>query len=163
MISLRTKSPDDTRAVAAELAAFVRPGDLVLLAGGLGTGKTAFTQGLARGLGIEGPVTSPTFMLVRFYEGRLRLVHIDVYRLDHMQELADIGMAEILDDDAVTVIEWGDVVRSGLPADFLEVRLEAGEAEDERLLTLVATGPSWPPRMRGLGEALSGWAVAGTC
>jgi tRNA threonylcarbamoyladenosine biosynthesis protein TsaE len=157
MITARTKSVDDTRALAAELATLARPRDLILLQGGLGTGKTAFAQGFARGLGIDEQVTSPTFVLVRFYEGRLRLVHIDVYRLDHMQELVDLGVAELLDEEAVTLIEWGDVVRPGLPADFLEVRLEPGDTEDERVITVSASGPSWPPRMRAAAEALSRW------
>lgn len=157
MIRARTKSVDDTRALASELAALARPRDLILLEGGLGTGKTSFAQGFARGLGIEEPVTSPTFMLVRSYQGRMRLMHIDVYRLDHMQELIDLGVAELLDEDAVTLIEWGDVVRPGLPADFLEVRLEPGDTDDERMIVVSATGPSWPPRLRAVAEVLSRW------
>src|SRR5262249_36775358 len=105
MITARTKSVDDTRALAAELAPFARAGDLILLGGGLGTGKTAFAQGFARGLGVTAPVTSPTFVLVRTYEGRLPLVHVDVYRLDHLQEVVDLGVADILDEDGVTLIE----------------------------------------------------------
>ena len=158
MIQARTKSVDDTRALAAELAAFARPGDLVLLSGGLGSGKTAFVQGFARGLGIEEPVTSPAFVLVKTYYGRIPLVHLDVYRLDHFQEFVDLGIAELLDEGGVTVIEWGDVVTGVLPADFLEVRLEAGESEDERIVTIAATGPRWPGRLRAMEESVALWA-----
>ena len=81
-----TKSVDDTRELGAALADLARPGDVLILAGDLGTGKTAFAQGFARGLGVEEQVTSPTFILARSYEGRLRMHHLDVYRLDHLQE-----------------------------------------------------------------------------
>jgi tRNA threonylcarbamoyladenosine biosynthesis protein TsaE len=161
MIELRTKSVDDTRALGAELAAFVRHGDLVLLEGGLGTGKTAFVQGLARGLGVEEPVTSPAFVLMHVYAGRVPLNHLDVYRLDRLQELIDLGIAELLDDDAVTVIEWGDVVQPALPSDFLAVRMDPGDSEDERVVTIRAVGPSWPGRLRAIGEALGRWSGAG--
>lgn len=160
MITARTKSVDDTRALAAELAPLARPGDLILLEGGLGTGKTAFVQGFARGLGVAEPVTSPTFVLVRTYEGRLPLIHVDVYRLDHLQEVVDLGVADILDEDGVTLIEWGDVVTPALPADFLEVELAAGPGEDDRKLTIRAVGASWPGRLRALAEAVSQWTTA---
>ena len=153
----RTKSVDDTRALAAEVAALARPGDLILLAGDLGTGKTAFVQGFARGLGVVEPVTSPAFVLVRSYEGRIPMVHLDVYRLDYLQELVDLGIAEMLDGEVVTLIEWGDVVAPALPADFLEVRLELGETDDDRLLQIRAVGPMWPSRVSALRRALARW------
>ena len=83
VIKARTTSVEDTRSLAAELSALAKPGDLVLLAGDLGAGKTAFVQGFARGLGVVEPVTSPAFVLARSYEGRLPLLHLDVYRLEH--------------------------------------------------------------------------------
>ena len=155
----RTKSVDDTKALAAEVATLARPGDLILLAGDLGTGKTAFVQGFARSLGVTEQVTSPAFVLVRSYDGRLPLVHLDVYRLDHLQELVDLGIAEMLDSDVVTLIEWGDVVAPALPADFLEVRLEAGDTEDDRVLSLRAVGPMWPARLSALRRAIARWLV----
>jgi tRNA threonylcarbamoyladenosine biosynthesis protein TsaE len=159
VITATTTSVDDTRDLAAEVATLAAPGDLIVLAGDLGTGKTAFAQGFARGLGVEEPVTSPAFILVHTYEGRLPLVHLDVYRLETMQELVDLGIAELLDDGAVTLIEWGDAVAPGLPADFLEVRLEAGGGADERLLRIRTVGPTWPPRARALKEAVAKWTV----
>jgi tRNA threonylcarbamoyladenosine biosynthesis protein TsaE len=157
MIRARTKSIDDTKALAAEVAMLARPGDLILLAGDLGTGKTAFVQGFARGLGVEERVTSPAFVLVRSYEGRVPMVHLDVYRLDHLQELVDLGIAEMLDSDVVTLIEWGDVVAPALPADFLEIRLEPGDADDERVLSVRAVGPMWPARLSALRRAIALW------
>ncbi len=159
MIRAATKSVDDTRALAAEIATLASPGDLIVLAGDLGAGKTAFAQGFARGLGVDEPVTSPAFILVRTYEGRLPMVHLDVYRLEHMQELVDLGIAELLDEGAVTLVEWGDAVTPALPADFLEVRLEAGTAADDRLLTVRSVGPAWPPRADALRLALAPWTV----
>ncbi len=159
MIRAATTSVDDTRALAAGVATLAKPGDLIVLAGDLGTGKTAFAQGFAKGLGIEEPVTSPAFILVRTYEGRLPMVHLDVYRLDTMQELVDLGIAELLDDGAVTLVEWGDAVAQGLPADFLEVRLEAKGGPDDRLISIRTVGPGWPPRTRALKEAVTPWVV----
>ena len=158
MISLRTKSADDTQALAAELAHLARSGDVIVLSGDLGSGKTAFAQGFGAGLGVAERVTSPTFVLMRAYEGRLPMVHLDVYRLEHLQEAVDLGLAEVLDDGAVALIEWGDMVTPVLPADFLEVRLERGDGDDERVVRLRAVGPTWAPRIAAVGRALSRWA-----
>lgn len=161
MITAATTSVDDTRDLAAAVASLARPGDLVVLAGDLGSGKTAFAQGFARGLGVDEPVTSPAFVLVRTYAGRIPLVHLDVYRLDHMQELVDLGIAELLDDGAVTLVEWGDAVTPALPSDFLEVRLEPGDSDDDRRLRLRSVGPAWPPRAEALRRALAPWSGQG--
>ncbi len=159
MIDCVTKSVDDTQALAVEVAGFVRAGDLIVLAGELGAGKTAFTQGLARGLGVADAVTSPAFVLVRSYAGRLPLTHIDVYRLDHLQEVFDLGIAEIVDEGGVTVVEWGDAVAPALPTDLLEIRLEHGGTDDERQLNLSTVGPSWRPRIAALATTLSRWTA----
>lgn len=159
MIACLTKSVDDTKALASAVSELVGPGDLIVLAGDLGAGKTAFTQGLAQGIGVTEPVTSPAFVLVRSYAGRLALTHIDVYRLDHLQEVFDLGIAEIVDGGGVTVVEWGDVVTPALPADLLEVRLDQGDADDDRRLVFDAVGPSWVPRMGALAAAVSRWTV----
>jgi tRNA threonylcarbamoyladenosine biosynthesis protein TsaE len=122
MIFVRTTSAQATKALAAALAELARPGDLLLLAGDLGAGKTAFTQGFGAALGVDGPITSPTFTLVNTYEGRLELNHLDVYRLEALSEVLDLGVPEMLDEGGVTVIEWGDAVAPALPADYLEIR-----------------------------------------
>jgi tRNA threonylcarbamoyladenosine biosynthesis protein TsaE len=153
-----TKSVDDTRAVAEALADLARPGDVLVLAGDLGTGKTAFAQGFARGLGITEPVTSPTFILARTYEGRLRMHHLDVYRLEHLQEAEDLGLAELVDDRGVTLIEWGDVIAPTLPAEHLEVRLDYGAGSDDRTLRLAAAGRAWGVRADALRRLLGDWS-----
>ena len=158
MITARTASVDETRALAARLAELVRPGDIVVLAGEMGAGKTAFAQGMAHGLGVKDTVTSPTFTLVRDYVGRIPMHHLDVYRLDHLNEVTELGLAELLDDGAVTLIEWGDVVLPVLPTDFVEVRLQYGDDDDdERELSFRVVGPSWAARSRAVAEAVERW------
>ena len=162
MIVATTAAADETQQLGAAIAELVRPGDLVLLAGELGAGKTALVQGIGRGLGITEPITSPTFMLARQHDGgRLVLHHLDVYRLEQMQEVFDVGLPELLDEGGVTLIEWGDVIAPTLPADFLEVRLRFGEGDDDRIIEVVAVGPRWNARTRALSQALSAWTKGG--
>ena len=156
-IALRTARVEETQAVGAALASVARAGDVLLLVGDLGAGKTAFTQGFARALGVEERVTSPTFTLVHEYSGRLPIHHLDVYRLDRLAELADLGLSELLDDGGVTLVEWGDAVVSAVPADHLDVRITFGDGDDERRLELRAGGPRWASRWRLVGEAVEAW------
>ena len=161
MIKTATSTVDATRDLGAALAELARPGDLVLLVGDLGAGKTALAQGFGRGLGIAGPITSPTFTLARQYEGgRLLLHHLDVYRLEQMEEVFDVGLPELLDEGAVTLIEWGDAIAPALPSDYLEVRLAYGAGDDERTIELKVVGASWSARQRAVGQALAPWAAA---
>ena len=110
MPELRTGSAAETEAVAEEMAARLELGDLLLLAGELGAGKTTFVRGLARGLGSPAPVQSPTFQLVRVYPGRIQLAHLDLYRLESGAELGDLGLEELL-QAGVVAVEWGDRLR----------------------------------------------------
>jgi tRNA threonylcarbamoyladenosine biosynthesis protein TsaE len=157
----RTTSAEQTQALAAALAELVGPGDLLLLAGDLGAGKTAFTQGLGRGLGVHERITSPTFTLHNRYEGRIRLDHLDVYRLDQLDEVSDLGLAEMLDEQCVIAIEWGDTIAPVLPADHLEVRLVAGPGDDDRAIQLRPAGPGWAARLPAVERALAPWADGG--
>lgn len=156
-----SSSPEQTRELAAAIAELARPCDLVLLVGDLGAGKTAFTQGFGRGLGVDDQITSPTFALVQSYTGRLDLYHLDVYRLEHMNEALDLGLSEMLDDESVTVIEWGDKITQALPRDYLEVSITFGEGEEDRLFDLRPVGSRWQARMRALTVALSAWSLLG--
>jgi tRNA threonylcarbamoyladenosine biosynthesis protein TsaE len=153
--TLITRSAEETRTVAAALATVLAAGDVVVLAGELGAGKTTFAQGLARGLGVEGPVTSPTFTLVQQYEGLLPVAHVDVYRLDRIQELHDLGFDEIVDGGAVAVLEWGDVVTEVLPVDRLVVRLEPGSTDDERRITIETEGTRWRGRQPDIARVVA--------
>ncbi len=160
MIRAATKSADDTRDLAAQLAALARSGDVILLAGDLGAGKTTFTQGFGKGLGVPEQITSPTFTLVHTYEGRLKLVHVDVYRLELLQEVIDLGLPELIDEQgAVALIEWGEAAAPALATDYLRVRIEFGTDDDEREFTLEPVGPSWRDRPDALRDALSGWTA----
>ena len=102
-----TESPAETEAFGESFGKRLRPGDLVLLTGELGAGKTTFVRGVARGIGSAAPVASPTFQLVRMYAGRVQLAHIDLYRIETASELGDLGLDELLDQGAA-VVEWGD-------------------------------------------------------
>lgn len=162
MVTLRSGSVDETRALASALAELARPGDLLLLVGDLGAGKTAFAQGFGQGLGIDERITSPTFTLAREHRGgRLLLHHLDVYRLDQIAEVHDIGLPELLDEGGVTLIEWGDAIAPALPADFLEVRLSFvdDDGEDDRTIELRVVGPAWSARGRALQRAVVPWVT----
>jgi tRNA threonylcarbamoyladenosine biosynthesis protein TsaE len=153
-VTVTTRSPWETRCLAERIAALLEPGDVVVLEGDLGAGKTAFVQGVAAALGIEEPVLSPTFVIVREYEGALSLVHVDVYRLESPAQLADLGLEELLDGTRVALIEWGDRVRALLPPDRLEVVIELGASPEDRVLTVRAEGRAWHRRREGLERAL---------
>jgi tRNA threonylcarbamoyladenosine biosynthesis protein TsaE len=155
-----SRSADETRALGARLAAVLRPGDVVVLTGDLGAGKTVLAKGIADGIGVSEPVVSPTFTIVREYEGDIPLQHLDVYRLDHLQEVIDLGLDELLDGHAVTVVEWGEAVSALLPADRLEVSLmllPPEEADDDtRVVELHAVGTGWAARSDALAAAVRG-------
>ncbi|MCU1370870.1 MAG: putative ATP-binding protein [Ilumatobacteraceae bacterium] len=157
---VETSSAAQTQELAAALAAIALPGDLVLLAGEMGAGKTAFAQGYARGLGITDQVTSPTFTIVQEYSGgRLGMHHLDVYRLETLREVADLGVSEMLDEDAVMLVEWGDAVLPALPDQYLELKIAFGDDDDARRIELRGVGGSWPARARQLAEAVAPWRV----
>lgn len=131
-----THAPEATRVIAAQLAELLEPGDVLTLSGDLGAGKTTFTQGLAEGLGVEDTVNSPTFTLIREYEGRVPLYHMDVYRLGEQASSDDLGIEEYLYGDGVSVIEWADFIQSLLPEDYLQVMIrKLGETEREITIT----------------------------
>ena len=146
-----------TRAVGAAIASVLEPGAVVVLAGDLGTGKTVLAQGIAAALGVREQVVSPTFAIAREYQGRVPVHHLDVYRLDHVQEAIDLGLDEFF-EGSVTLIEWGDGVRELLPADRLEVDLTLlppDEADDDtRIITIAPFGASWLALEPALSDAL---------
>jgi tRNA threonylcarbamoyladenosine biosynthesis protein TsaE len=156
-VTLRTTThdADATHALGARLAAILRAGDVVVLDGELGTGKTVLAKGIAVGLGVTEPVVSPTFTVVREYDARIPFVHADVYRLDHLQELHDLGFDDLVGGEAVTVVEWGDRVGAALPVDRLRVLLEAGDADDDRVVSVDPAGMSWRDRLDDLAAIVS--------
>ena len=137
---------EDTRALGAQVAGLVRPGDLVVLVGPLGAGKTALTQGIGAGLGVPGPVTSPTFVLARVHRGgRVPLVHVDAYRLAGMADVDDLDL-DATTEEAVTVVEWGHGLVEQLADEHLVVELDRRD-DDVRTVRLVPVGPGWEQRL----------------
>jgi tRNA threonylcarbamoyladenosine biosynthesis protein TsaE len=159
MLQLRASSLADTHAIAAAIAGLSRTGDLVVLAGEMGAGKTAFAKGFGAALGVTEPITSPTFTLVHSYDaGRITLHHADIYRLTTHHEVADLALAELLEYDGIVLLEWGDVVAQSL-GEHLLVQLVADlDDEDVRHITLSGTGRSWALRWDRLGAAVEAYA-----
>jgi tRNA threonylcarbamoyladenosine biosynthesis protein TsaE len=156
---LRAETADDTRAVGEVFAALLRPRDAVILTGELGAGKTTFVQGIARGLGVTDRVVSPTFTLVREYHGRLEVAHVDVYRLERIQDVVDLGLEDLGDGEAVLLVEWGDAVEEVLPTDHVTIELTGGDDDEARRLVLTPGGPTWVERWERLEEALAPWSA----
>jgi tRNA threonylcarbamoyladenosine biosynthesis protein TsaE len=144
MLTVDVPDAEAMRTLGRQLAAVLRAGDLVVLAGPLGSGKTTLTQGIGTGLGVRGPVTSPTFVIARVHPGPLPLVHVDAYRLGSLAEVADLDLEASL-DESVTVVEWGSGLVEGLADDRLEVVLERPRDDDDetRRVTVRGVGPRW--------------------
>ena len=134
---MRTHSPEETRELAEKLSRQLQAGDVLLLLGDLGAGKSEFTRGLAQGLGIQGTVASPSFTILNVYEdGRVPLYHFDWYRLNSAEELYEMGMDEFLGGDGIAVVEWPSQCPEAIPADYLEISLTPmGESEREITIT----------------------------
>lgn len=135
-------SPEETEQLGEQLGRTLRPGSVVAYRGDLGMGKTAFTRGLARGLGCTCRVTSPTFTIVNEYSGALPLFHFDMYRLDSSDELFDIGWEDYLSRGGVCAVEWSERVEDALPEDALWVSFARGNGENDRIITV--TGGETP-------------------
>ena len=147
MIEVRCPTEAATEALGGRLAASLRPGDIIVLAGGLGAGKTLFTRGIATGLGVEEAVVSPSFVLVKEYRsGFIPVVHVDVYRLGSLNEFDDLDVFE-MSRDGVLVVEWGEAVEQGLPQDHLRIEFDV-EDDEARTLRFVTEG-SWSERELG--------------
>jgi tRNA threonylcarbamoyladenosine biosynthesis protein TsaE len=161
-VELAARAAEDTRRIGAALAPLLRPGDAVALTGELGAGKTTFVQGVARALGFEGVVASPTFTLVREYRTpAFLLVHADVYRLDRVQDVLDLGLAEMLDEPGVLLVEWGDAVEALLPEDHLVVELTVPGQDDTRAVGIRPVGRGWDVRWERLEQVVDPWRIAG--
>jgi tRNA threonylcarbamoyladenosine biosynthesis protein TsaE len=149
---IRLTTVDDTRAFGHRLAGVLRPGDLVLLAGPLGAGKTALAQGIGAGLGVRGDITSPTFVIARVHRGEPPLVHADAYRLgdapDPRAEIDDLDL-DASAEDAVTVVEWGEGMVEQLNEAYLLVRLDRLD-DDTRVLDLIPYAGDWADRLATL-------------
>jgi tRNA threonylcarbamoyladenosine biosynthesis protein TsaE len=158
---LRTATAAETRRVGAAIGALLQPGDVVVLTGDLGAGKTTLVQGAARELGVEGAVVSPTFTLVREYDGRLPIAHADIYRLDRVQDVIDLALDELVGDRGVLFIEWGDAVEGLLPPDRLTIELtEPDPASEGRRVAIAGAGRPWEDRWHRLATSVAPWTAA---
>jgi len=147
---MRLPTVEDTRDFGRALGRVLRPGDLVLLSGPLGAGKTALAQGIGAGLDVPGEVTSPTFVIARVYRGgRVPFVHVDAYRLGTPGEVDDLDLDASV-DDSVTVVEWGGGKVEQLADAYLEVRIERGDDDETREVTLVPHHGDWSARLASL-------------
>lgn len=179
---LRADSLASTQSIAAALASVSRPGDLIVLAGEMGAGKTAFAQGFGRALGIVEAITSPTFTLVHSYpvpNSKVTMHHADLYRLDTTGDVDELALHELAEFGGIVLVEWGDVAAATL-GDHLEVRIDHDDADDDdaddnddadsdgdadddfgldgsRLITLDATGPGWAGRWDRLAAAMEAY------
>ncbi len=159
-LHLRSEGPEETVKIGEEIGKLCNPNDVICLQGTLGAGKTHFVKGLAKGLGVENAneVTSPTYVLLKKYRGNIILYHFDAYRLDHADEMAEIGCEEVFSSGGVSVIEWADHVGDCLPEEhfLLTIRIKGGSCRD---MLLGAFGPELPRRMAQLEQALEKWKV----
>lgn len=134
---IETRSEDETIRLAEKLASLLKPGDVITLEGDLGAGKTTFTKGIARGLGVKRVVNSPTFTIVKEYSGELPLYHMDVYRLEDSDE--DIGFSDYFDGDGISVVEWAQYIKDYLPGDYLNINISYVD-EHKRLIKFQPKG-----------------------
>ncbi len=148
-VPIRLATVEDTRAFGERLAGVLRGGDLLVLNGPLGAGKTALTQGIGAGLGVSGRVVSPTFVIARVHRGRLPLVHVDAYRLGSLDEVDDLDL-DVDVADSVTVVEWGAGLVEQLADARLEVRIHRAEDSELRTVRLIPHGGDWADRIAGL-------------
>lgn len=152
----KARSEADTAKVAVSLAGHLRAGDVVLLDGALGVGKTRFVRAVAEAMGATDAVTSPTFGIAHFYEtAHGRVIHVDTYRLESLAEFRDLGLDEYL-PDSIGLIEWGDAVSEDFrQALRVEIKTVPGGADDERRLTLMSNNPRWAEVLEAIRESMS--------
>ena len=136
LLRFNSKSVSDTEAIAEKLGRVLKSGNVVAYFGGLGMGKTAFTRGLAKGMGITADVSSPTFAIVNDYGGNPPLVHFDMYKVDSWDDLYSSGFFDYLDMGAVLAVEWSENIENALPDDTIRVTIEQGESAEERFITI---------------------------
>lgn len=156
--SLTSTSVEQTRAWGRKVGGCLRPGDVVALLGDLGAGKTAFAQGVGEALGVEGPMTSPTFTLIQEYSGQVegaevRVVHMDLYRLRQPEEAEVIGVEDMLGEEAVCLIEWPEIAADILPPDRLQAEFR-GSGEEPREIVLRGDEQTWGRRLQNISDCL---------
>lgn len=143
MRKITNKSPRETFELGEKIGKNVKAGSIICLVGEMGAGKTAITQGIVKGVGIEDYVTSPTYTIVNEYWGELPVYHFDVFRIEDIDELYEIGFEEYMEKQGVIIIEWATIIKEILPEDYLWISIEKGKLEEERIITLQPKGKSY--------------------
>jgi tRNA threonylcarbamoyladenosine biosynthesis protein TsaE len=152
MLKLISNSAEDTHNIGKKLGRLLRKGSIICLSGDLGAGKTALTQGIAKGMGVEEYVTSPTYTIINEYQGRIPLYHFDVYRLNDVEEMYELGYEEYFFGDGAVVVEWADIVRDIVPADRLWITILHTKDENSREIILEPTGEAYDEIVKGLEQ-----------
>jgi tRNA threonylcarbamoyladenosine biosynthesis protein TsaE len=147
-VTVSCASVEATQGLAARIAGCATPGTVLALSGDLGAGKTCFIRGLAAGLGVEGPVTSPTFIMVAEHAGRLPLYHVDLYRTESLGDIRRLGLEEMLDGAGVTAIEWAERAEPLLPSRTVRIHIR-GAGDEPRVIEIDGIPPAWPPDWSG--------------
>lgn len=159
MIKIDTQSFEETVALGEKVGSILGPGDVLCLSGDLGTGKTAFVNGVARSLGITSYITSPTFTIVNEYQGKFPLYHFDVYRISGSDEMFDIGFEEYINSEGITVIEWGEIIGDILPPELIKVNIRKNlkKGLDVREIEVCFEGLKYSGLEEGLAKASGGF------
>jgi len=157
MVMIHTASPEETLRLGHILAALLKAGDVVCLSGDLGAGKTLLTKGIAAGLGAAEDVTSPTFTILQVYEAKMPIYHFDLYRLEHADELMDIGFDEFVFGSGIAIIEWADKFSRYMPEQYLRIEITHGTDPETRIIQIQPQGT----RYESLVEELK--KIAGSC
>lgn len=154
-LQIYTNSPEETRTLARQISNYLKEGDIILLSGDLGAGKTLFTKGIGEGLGIDKPITSPTFTIMQQYSGRVNLYHFDLYRIEDPEELVEVGLMEYMYNDGVTVVEWFEKMDE-FPPEYLKIEIFGGslyeESGEKRCLEFSSRGDRYEKIVKALRE-----------
>jgi tRNA threonylcarbamoyladenosine biosynthesis protein TsaE len=140
MLEIRLKGLYETEKFGTKLGEVLQSGDIVCLNGELGAGKTTLTKSIGKGLGVEEYITSPTFALINEYEGRVRVYHFDVYRLENVDELYDLGFDEYFYGNGVSIVEWAEKIEKLLPKERIIINIDKGKTLDERIIVITGEG-----------------------
>jgi tRNA threonylcarbamoyladenosine biosynthesis protein TsaE len=152
MLKYSTESVEETSRIGEQLGRLLSKGNIVCLSGDLGAGKTAFTQGIAKGMGVKDYVTSPTYTIINEYEGRLPLYHFDVYRLNDVSEMYELGYEEYFFGDGVVVLEWADIVRDIIPGERLWITILNTKGDNSREIIMEPTGEIYDNIVKGMEQ-----------
>ncbi len=157
MVVFKTNSPSSTQQLGKMLTNYLHDSDVICLSGDLGSGKTAFAQGIAQGLKVVEPVTSPTYTVMNIYHGTKIVFHFDLYRLKYPQELEDIGFAEYTNSGGIVLIEWPDNYVEYLPEEYIWVHITPGSAENERIIRITVHGSRYSSLEEELSTIADSW------